>query len=377
MMRSKIGMSVSAALLLGLVSITGCGTNTAEKTNVQTNSVRGVNDGRIGVNSVRGGTMGTHNITKMEVSQELADRIAAMPEVRTANVMLAGKNAYVAVTLHDTTTGLRAKGTTSYRAKSSTVPHNYGPTGVMSGTGRVKIGRDGMNDTGAVTNGTNGTLRGTVNTVPGTTSTGPATRNGTLGMGTLGTGTTGVGTHRNGTTGMGSLGTGTGTTGTRTHTYNNGPLLNSNGSKHDVNMGMGIGNVMGMGTRNGTGMTDGLGTGMGIRSTTPNYTNSTHGTNYRSNSTHMNSTHSTHMNNTNNTIHTKAADTVTKEIKAKIAAEIKKHDATIKDVYVSANPDFVDRVNVYAEEARAGHPIKGFVDEFRTMVERIFPTRNY
>ncbi|WP_405174965.1 YhcN/YlaJ family sporulation lipoprotein [Paenibacillus sp. FSL H8-0261] len=361
MMRSKISMSVSAALLLGLVSITGCGTNTAEKTNVQTKNVRGVNDGRIGVNSVRGGTMGTHNITKMEVSQELADRIAAMPEVRTANVMLAGKNAYVAVTLHDTTTGLRAKGTTSYRAKSSTVPHNYGPTGVMSGTGRVKIGRDGMNDTGAVTNGTNGALRGTVNTVPGTTSTGPAT----LGMGT----------HRNGTTGMGSLGTGTGTgtTGTRTHTYNNGPLLNSNGSKHDVNMGMGIGNGMGMGTRNttgtGTGMTDGLGTGMGIRSTTPNYTNSTHGTNYRSNSTHMN--------NTNNTMNMKETDTVTKEIKAKIAAEVKKHDATIKDVYVSANPDFVERVNVYAEEARAGHPIKGFVDEFRTMVERIFPTRNY
>jgi hypothetical protein len=305
------------------------------------------------------GTLGTHNITKMEVSQELADRIAALPEVRTANVMLAGKNAYVAVTLHDTTTGLRAKGTTSYRAKSSTVPHNYGPTGVMSGTGRVKIGRDGMNNTGAVTNGTNGTLRGTVNTVPGTTSTGPATRNGTTGMGSLGTGT--------GTTGM---------TGTRTHTSNNGPLLNSNGSKRDVNMGMGIGNTMGMGTRNGTGtgMTDGLGTGMGIRSTTPNYTNSTHGTNYRSNSTHMNSTHSTHM---NNTLNMKDTDTVTKEIKAKIAAEVKKHDATIKDVYVSANPDFVDRVNVYAEEARAGHPIKGFVDEFRTMVERIFPTRNY
>lgn len=41
MMRSKISMSVSAALLLGLVSITGCGTNTAEKTNVQTKNVRG------------------------------------------------------------------------------------------------------------------------------------------------------------------------------------------------------------------------------------------------------------------------------------------------------------------------------------------------
>ncbi|WP_342410118.1 YhcN/YlaJ family sporulation lipoprotein [Paenibacillus sp. FSL R10-2778] len=337
MLRSKISMSVSAALLLGLVSITGCGTNTAEKSNVQTNSVRGVNDGRIGVNSVRGGT---HNITKMEVSQELADRIAAMPEVRSANVMLAGKSAYVAVTLNDATAGLRAKGTPSYRAKSSTTPHNYGPTGVMSGTGRVKIGRDGMNDTGAVTNGMNGALKGTVNTVPGTTSTGPATRNGINGMGNLG---------------ADMLGTGTGTT--RNHTYNNGPLLNSNGSKHDVDMGIG----KGMGT----------GMGMGMRSTTP----STHDKNYRSNSTHMYNTNST--NNTNNTINTRETETVTKAIKDKIAAEVKKHDARIKDVYVSANPDFVERANVYAEEARAGHPIKGFVDEFRTMVERIFPTRNY
>ncbi|WP_248549520.1 YhcN/YlaJ family sporulation lipoprotein [Paenibacillus odorifer] len=343
MLRSKISMSVSAALLLGLVSITGCGTNTAEKSNVQTNSVRGVNDGRIGVNSVRGGT---HNITKMEVSQELADRIAAMPEVRSANVMLAGKSAYVAVTLNDATAGLRAKGTPSYRAKSSTTPHNYGPTGVMSGTGRVKIGRDGMNDTGAVTNGMNGALKGTVNTIPGTTSTGPATRNGINGMGNLGAGMLGTGTG----TGTGTMGTGT----TRNHTYNNGPLLNSNGSKHDVDMGMG----KGMGT----------GMGMGMRSTTP----STHDANYRSNSTHMYNTNST-----NNTINTRETETVTKAIKDKIAAEVKKHDARIKDVYVSANPDFVERANVYAEEARAGHPIKGFVDEFRTMVERIFPTRNY
>lgn len=347
MLRSKISMSVSAALLLGLVSITGCGTNTAEKSNVQTNSVRGVDDGRIGVNSVRGGT---HNITKMEVSQELADRIAAMPEVRSANVMLAGKSAYVAVTLNDATAGLRAKGTPSYRAKSSTTPHNYGPTGVMSGTGRVKIGRDGMNDTGAVTNGMNGALRGTVNTVPGTTSTGPTTRNGINGMGNLGAGMLGTGT--------GTMGTGT----TRNHTYNNGPLLNSDGSKHDVDMGMG----KGMGT--------GMGMGMGMRSTTP----STHDTNYRSNSTHMYNTNSTNnSNNTNNTINTRETETVTKAIKDKIAAEVKKHDARIKDVYVSANPDFVERANVYAEEARAGHPIKGFVDEFRTMVERIFPTRNY
>lgn len=68
---------------------------------------------------------------------------------------------------------------------------------------------------------------------------------------------------------------------------------------------------------------------------------------------------------------------MSKEIKHKIAAEIKKQNAKINAVYVTANPDFVQRVNYYADEARAGHPIKGFVDEFSTMVERIFPTRNY
>lgn len=319
MLRSKISMSVSAALLLGLVSITGCGSNNTagnagDNTGVQPNSVREARDGRIHVNSTRDGMRirgtGAHNIDTLEMRQELADRIAALPEVRSAHVMLSGKNAYVAVTLHEGTTGINAKGTSTYRAKSSTIPHNYGPTGVMSGTGRVKIGRDGMNDTGMVPNGMNGTLNGTVNTVPGTTSTGPATRNGVNGMGT-------------------------------------GPLLNSSGAKRNVDMGIGTG----------------LGTGMGIRSTTPTHTTIPH---------HMNTT-----NHNNNTVNTRATDTITKEIKEKITAEVKKHDPKINAVYVSANPDFVERVNYYADEVRAGHPIKGFVDEFRTMVERIFPTRNY
>lgn len=327
MLRSKISMSVSAALLLGLVSITGCGNDTAGDNNMQAQNVRGGNDGRISVNSTRGNS-GNHNIDKMEVSQELSDRISAMPEVSSAKVMLAGKNAYVAVTLNDASTGLNTKGTSSYRAQSSTIPHNYGPTGVMSGTGRVKIGRNGMNDTGAVANDTNRTSNGTVNTVPGTSSTGPAARDGIFGMD--------AGSNRTGTDTRGI--------GTRNDTNDNGPLLNRDGSKRDINMGIGnMGN-------------DNTGTGMGIRSTTPD---------------------SFHMSNRNNTQNTNASDTVSKEIKHKIAAEIKKQNAKINAVYVTANPDFVQRVNYYADEARAGHPIKGFVDEFSTMVERIFPTRNY
>lgn len=63
-----------------------------------------MNDGRINTNSVRGNAF-----DKMEMSQELADRIAAMPEVRTANVMIAGKSAYVAVALDRADGGMHVK----------------------------------------------------------------------------------------------------------------------------------------------------------------------------------------------------------------------------------------------------------------------------
>ncbi|WP_195724453.1 YhcN/YlaJ family sporulation lipoprotein [Paenibacillus monticola] len=271
MLRSKISLSVSAALLLGMVSITGCGTNNAANTGVETKSVKGMHDGRIGVNSVDGGMIRTNTADKMEMSRDLADRIAAMPEVRSANVVLLGKSAYVAVTLDEAATGPHAKSTTRYNARSYSTPNTYGtgngPTGMMSGTGRSMTG-----------------------TTPGT-------------MGTTGT--------RSGTT----------------------DVMDGRGMKREIDRGIG----KGMGT----------GMGMGTRSTTPGY--------------NMTATE---------------ADTVTKEMKDKIAAEVKKHAPQINAVYVSANADFVQRVNVYAEEARAGHPLTGFAKEFGTMIERIFPTRS-
>jgi hypothetical protein len=69
-------------------------------------------------------------------------------------------------------------------------------------------------------------------------------------------------------------------------------------------------------------------------------------------------------------------DTLTQDMKDKIAAEVKKGKTDLNNVYVSANPDFVERADYYAQEFRAGHPLKGFANEFRTMVERIFPTRS-
>lgn len=67
---------------------------------------------------------------------------------------------------------------------------------------------------------------------------------------------------------------------------------------------------------------------------------------------------------------------ITQEVKDMISDTIKKSDSTITHVYVSANPEFVDRVGGYVSDVSNGHPISGIVDEFQTLVNRIFPTKS-
>ncbi len=74
-----------------------------------------------------------------------------------------------------------------------------------------------------------------------------------------------------------------------------------------------------------------------------------------------------------------ANDNLTSAMKDKIRAEVKKVDHDVKNVYISANPDFVERMNGYATQIRQGRPGTGFVNEFSNMIERVFPmnaTRN-
>ncbi|OKP92949.1 YhcN/YlaJ family sporulation lipoprotein [Paenibacillus sp. P32E] len=329
MLRSKISMSVSAALLLGVVSITGCGTNnTASDKNVQTKSVRGIHDGRLGVNSMK-----VNAFDKMEMSRELADRIAAMPEVRSANVVVAGKSAYVAVTLDEASGGVHAK---SYGNTAGI----GGPTGMIAGNGRTSgrttTGTTGMNDANGMT-GNNG-LSGTagMNGTPGMRGS----RTGVPGM-------TGVGGSINGMSG--TLSTGTGTVG-GTGTAKPGGYAGNGGNGIMSRSNMTDGRVL----RNDIDRS--MGTAAGTRTITPYSTNGM-----------TNGTHNTG---------TLANDTMTRELKDKIAAEVRRYDQNIDNVYVSANPDFVERTNFYAQEFRAGHPLRGFAHEFSTMVGRIFPTRS-
>ncbi|WP_136608368.1 YhcN/YlaJ family sporulation lipoprotein [Paenibacillus dokdonensis] len=305
MMRSKaISLSISAALLVSVAGVAGCTTKEPANTNVRTKNVhdaRGLNgmNGRLNVNSLRDGnrlsTYSTdgarHNTSNLTSSQELADKVAALKEVRTANVLHTGNSAYVAVTLEDGTKGhMGTKGITG----------NYG---MKSTNSNFRSSSFGTMNNSSFNNNSVGS---------GTTS---ANNRGLYG--TMGTGSYGI---MRGVTGNGT-GTGTGTdmgTGTsRLHNYTTSsgePITKSNG-----------------------------------------FNATTSGTS-----------------GTNETL-SENKDNVSAEIKTKISDVIKKADPSITNVYVSANPDFVQRVSNYATEVKNGHPIQGMVSELSTMFERIFP----
>lgn len=61
-------------------------------------------------------------------------------------------------------------------------------------------------------------------------------------------------------------------------------------------------------------------------------------------------------------------------LKDKIANKVQSLKPNVDNVYVSANPDFVDRVNGFVDQVQEGRPIQGLINEFNTMVGRMFPT---
>jgi YhcN/YlaJ family sporulation lipoprotein len=67
---------------------------------------------------------------------------------------------------------------------------------------------------------------------------------------------------------------------------------------------------------------------------------------------------------------------LTAQIKDEIAGEVKRLRPSVEHVYVSANPDFVGRMNAYMNDVKLGHPIQGFIAEFNAMAERVFPAKS-
>ncbi|MDQ6418448.1 YhcN/YlaJ family sporulation lipoprotein [Paenibacillus sp. LHD-117] len=64
---------------------------------------------------------------------------------------------------------------------------------------------------------------------------------------------------------------------------------------------------------------------------------------------------------------------LTRDIEDQIAKQVRAADSDIQNVYVSTNPQFVDRINGYVDDVQQGRPVAGFVEEFNEMVARIFP----
>jgi len=65
---------------------------------------------------------------------------------------------------------------------------------------------------------------------------------------------------------------------------------------------------------------------------------------------------------------------VRKDLEKKISDRVKSTDSNIENVYVSSNPDFVDRMKDYGDKIQNGEPIRGLFDGFSEMVQRVFPT---
>jgi YhcN/YlaJ family sporulation lipoprotein len=67
------------------------------------------------------------------------------------------------------------------------------------------------------------------------------------------------------------------------------------------------------------------------------------------------------------------ANQITKALEDQIANEVRATDPTIQNVYVSTNPEFVDRVKQYVDDVRHGRPVSGFFNELNQIIQRIFP----
>jgi YhcN/YlaJ family sporulation lipoprotein len=65
---------------------------------------------------------------------------------------------------------------------------------------------------------------------------------------------------------------------------------------------------------------------------------------------------------------------LTSDLENQIAQQVRSTDPSIQNVYVSTNPEFVNRVNKYVADVGQGRPVSGFVEEFTVMVNRIFPS---
>ncbi|GGA35994.1 YhcN/YlaJ family sporulation lipoprotein [Paenibacillus physcomitrellae] len=163
-----LGLSLSAALVVGMLGLTGCGQNNK----VGTQGVKNQTAHRLNINS---NDQGRDNLRNMKYSQVLSKKVMEIGSVRTAHVMTSGNEAFVAVNLNGTNPslgGTRASGNGTGSMNDLSVPNGTlgtrGPGALGTGnvTGRTStLGRSmgqGVNPGGSDyrPNGVAGAARG-------------------------------------------------------------------------------------------------------------------------------------------------------------------------------------------------------------------------
>ncbi|MEH7313521.1 YhcN/YlaJ family sporulation lipoprotein [Priestia megaterium] len=68
-----------------------------------------------------------------------------------------------------------------------------------------------------------------------------------------------------------------------------------------------------------------------------------------------------------------ANEEVTDRLKKKISDQVKATDKDIRNVYVSSNPDFVNRMEGYGNQINEGTTRNGLFEDFTETVKRVFP----
>ena len=66
-------------------------------------------------------------------------------------------------------------------------------------------------------------------------------------------------------------------------------------------------------------------------------------------------------------------DELSRHMEDQIAQAVRSVDQSVNNVYVSTNPNFLDRVDLYIDDIRQGRPVEGFVEQFGEMIDRLFP----
>ncbi|MBA4493208.1 YhcN/YlaJ family sporulation lipoprotein [Paenactinomyces guangxiensis] len=69
----------------------------------------------------------------------------------------------------------------------------------------------------------------------------------------------------------------------------------------------------------------------------------------------------------------KGNDKLTDQMKKNIANRARATDPAIRNVYVSANPEFVKQMNQYVQDLRNGRPVSGIINNMVDIIKRTFP----